>query len=96
MKRRTMPYLILPSAAKLAHDPRILDVVEDLLWPDLLIYTSRFFIKEPCSPTIAAWHQDSTYYRLGPKEEITVWIALTEANEAAGCMEALPFQGAPR
>jgi non-haem Fe2+, alpha-ketoglutarate-dependent halogenase len=96
MKWRTMPYLILPWAAKLAHDPRILDVVEDLLGPNLLIYTSTFFIKEPHSPTIAAWHQDSTYYGLEPKEEITVWIALTEADEDAGCMEALSFRGEPR
>ena len=96
MKWRTMPYLIMPWAAKLAHDPRILDVVEDLLGPDLLIYTSTFFIKEPHSPTIAAWHQDSTYYGLEPKEEVTVWVALSEANEAAGCMEALSFRGQPR
>src|SRR5262245_43420450 len=96
MKWRTMPYLILPWAAKLAQDPRILDAVEDLLGPDLLIYTSTFFIKEPHSPTIAAWHQDSTYYGLEPKEEVTVCIALSEASRAAGCMEALSFQGRPR
>jgi non-heme Fe2+,alpha-ketoglutarate-dependent halogenase len=96
MKWRSVPYLLMPWAARLARDPRILDVVEDLLGPDLLIYTSTFFIKEPHSPTIAAWHQDSTYYGLEPKEEITVWIALTEANEAAGCMESLSFQGQPR
>ena len=96
MKWRTMPYLIMPWAAKLAREPRILDAVEDLLGPDLLIYTSTFFIKEPHSPTIAAWHQDSTYYGLEPKEEVTVWIALSEANEAAGCMEALSFRDQPR
>ena len=38
----------------------------------------------------------STYYGLEPKEEVTVWIALSEANEAAGCMEALSFRGQPR
>ena len=83
-------------AADLPRDPRILGLVEDLLGPDLLIYTSTFFIKEPHSPTIAAWHQDSTYYGLEPKEEVTVWTALTDADEAAGCMEALSFQGKPR
>lgn len=96
MRWRSMPYLLLPWAAKLARDSRILDRVEDLLGPDILIFTSTFFIKEPRSPTIAAWHQDSTYYGLEPKEEVTVWIALTEANEAAGCMDALSFQGKPR
>ena len=48
------------------------------------------------SPMIAAWHQDSTYYGLEPKEEVCVWIALTEASEEAGCMECLSFDGAPR
>jgi len=96
MKWRTMPYLLMPWAANLARDPRILDKVEALLGPDILIFTSTFFIKEPHSPTIAAWHQDSTYYGLEPKDEVTVWIALTDASRAAGCMEALSFQGRPR
>lgn len=96
MKWRSMPYLLMPWAADLARDPRILDKVEALIGPDILIYTSTFFIKEPGSPTIAAWHQDSTYYGLAPAEEVTVWVALTEANETAGCMEALPYDGEPR
>jgi non-haem Fe2+, alpha-ketoglutarate-dependent halogenase len=96
LKWRTMPYLILPWAAKLAFNARILDAVEDLFGPDLLIYTGTFFIKEAHSPTIAAWHQDSTYYGLEPQEAVTVWIALSEASEAAGCMEALSFRGEPR
>lgn len=95
-KWRSMPYLLLPWAARLARDPRILDRVEDLIGPDIMIFTSTFFIKEPRSPTIAAWHQDSTYYGIEPKEEVTVWVALTEASEAAGCMEALSYRGRPR
>ncbi|MDX1435098.1 MAG: phytanoyl-CoA dioxygenase family protein, partial [Gammaproteobacteria bacterium] len=96
LKWRTMPHLLLPWVAKLAADPRILDRVEPLLGPDILIFTSTFFIKEPRSPTVAAWHQDSTYYGLLPKDEVTVWIALTLADEAAGCMEVMPFEGPPR
>lgn len=96
MTYRSMAYLLLPWVAKLARDPRILDKVESLLGPDILIFTSTFFIKEPNSPTIAAWHQDSTYYGLDPKEALTVWIALSDASEAAGCMEALSFRGRPR
>jgi Phytanoyl-CoA dioxygenase (PhyH) len=95
-KWRSMPYLLMPWAAELARDPRILDHVEDLLGPDILILTSTFFIKEPHSPTIAAWHQDSTYYGLEPKEEVCVWIALTDADEVSGCMEVASFDGRPR
>ena len=49
MRWRSMPYLLLPWAARLARDPRILDKVEALLGPDILIFTSTFFIKEPHS-----------------------------------------------
>ncbi|MCE2999608.1 MAG: hypothetical protein LW892_07205, partial [Betaproteobacteria bacterium] len=41
---------------ELARTPAIVDAVEDLLGPDILLYTSRFFIKEPHSEGIAAWH----------------------------------------
>ena len=37
---------------ELIHHPKILDVVEDLIGPDILLYTSRFFIKEPYSEEI--------------------------------------------
>jgi hypothetical protein len=93
---RTMPHLALPWVMDLARDPRVLDRVEDLLGPDILMWTSTFFIKEPRTPIVAAWHQDSTYYGLDPAEEVTVWVALSDADRAAGCMEVLPFDGAPR
>ena len=96
IKWRTMPYLLMPWVARLARDARILDRVEALLGHDILIYTGTLFIKEPGSSTVAAWHQDSTYYGLAPAEEITVWVALTAADEASGCMEVLPFDGRPR
>ncbi len=93
---RTMPYLILPWAARIARDARILDVVEDLIGPDILIWTSTFFIKEPNSPTVAAWHQDATYYGIEPAEPVTVWLALSDASVEAGCMEVLPLAGEKR
>lgn len=96
LKWRTMPHITLPWVTKLARNPRILDAVEDLLGPDILMYTSTFFIKEPGTPMITAWHQDSTYYGLDPVEEITVWVALADATEEAGCMDVLPFEGTPR
>jgi non-heme Fe2+,alpha-ketoglutarate-dependent halogenase len=92
---RSMNHCCLPWIADLAHDPRILDPIEALIGPDIMIYTSTFFIKDPGSPAITAWHQDSTYYGLTPPEEVTVWIALTNASEEAGCLEALTFNGRP-
>lgn len=93
---RTQPHALLPWYADLVRHPRILDVVEDLIGPDILVWTGTFFIKEAQSPTFAAWHQDSTYFGLEPYQQVTAWVALTDASRAAGCMEVLPAHGAPR
>lgn len=72
---------------ELIRHPRIVDVIEDLLGPDILLYTSRFFIKEPRSAEIAAWHQDSTYFGLRPYDHVTAWVALSNVSPQAGPVE---------
>jgi non-heme Fe2+,alpha-ketoglutarate-dependent halogenase len=76
-----------PWAAELVRIPRVLDAVEDLIGPDILIFNATFFIKEPGENQITAWHQDSTYFGMQPYEHVTAWIALSDASEKAGCME---------
>jgi non-heme Fe2+,alpha-ketoglutarate-dependent halogenase len=96
-KWRTMPYAHLPWFNKLVRDPRVLDVVEDLIGPDILVWTSTFWIKEPHSPHVAAWHQDNAYFGLDPSEEVCAWLALSDADTKAGCMNVIPWRGqAPR
>jgi len=93
---RSHAYAHSPWFAALARHPRILDVVEDLIGPNILIWTSTFFIKEPHSPTFAAWHQDGTYFGLEPHALVTAWVALSDASHEAGCMDVVSFRGAPR
>jgi hypothetical protein len=93
---RSAGYVIMPWLDALAGHPRILDVVEDLIGPDILVYTATFFIKEAASPTFAAWHQDATYFGLAPHEHVTAWVALSDAGAEAGCMEVVSSQGRPR
>jgi ectoine hydroxylase-related dioxygenase (phytanoyl-CoA dioxygenase family) len=93
---RSAAYIHLPWADALVRHPRILDAVEDLVGPDILVFTSTFFIKEPGTPAFAAWHQDATYFGLAPTEHVTAWVALADATEEAGCMEVLSARGAPR
>ena len=96
LKWRSHAFAHSPWFAKLALHPRILNAVEDVIGPDILIWTSTFFIKEPHSPTFAAWHQDGTYFGLAPQTSITAWVALTDASHEAGCMDAVSFKGQPR
>jgi ectoine hydroxylase-related dioxygenase (phytanoyl-CoA dioxygenase family) len=96
VKWRSHAYAHAPWFNDLIRHPRILDAVEDVIGPDILVWTSTFFIKEPHSATYAAWHQDGAYFGLEPKEQVCAWVALTDASREAGCMEQLSSQGAPR
>jgi ectoine hydroxylase-related dioxygenase (phytanoyl-CoA dioxygenase family) len=96
VKWRSHAYAHSPWFNTLVRHPRILDAVEDVIGPNILVWTSTFFIKEPLSATYAAWHQDGAYFGLQPKEQVCAWVALTDASREAGCMEQLSSHGAPR
>lgn len=87
---RSRTHVLLAWVNGLVRHPAILDAVEDLIGPDILVYTCTWFIKEPESPAIAAWHQDATYFGLRPYVHVTAWLALTDATAENGCMEFLP------
>lgn len=96
LRMRGATHIYLPWMYELCTNSKILDAVEDLIGPDILVYFSTIFLKEPRSNTITAWHQDGAYFGLTPHEHVTAWVALTDATAAAGCMEAISFQGSPR
>ena len=68
----------------------IVDAVEDLYGPNLLCWTSNFFIKEANNPAFVSWHQDSTYWGLDKPDVVTAWIAFTPSKAANGAMEFIP------
>ncbi len=89
-EQRTKTYLLFTWAYELLTHPRILDAVEDLLGPDLMVYTTTSWIKEAHTSAFVSWHQDSTYFGLEPLDHVTVWLALSPANADSGCVRVLP------
>ncbi len=89
-QNRRKLHVLMPWVRRIVEDPRILDAVEALIGPDILVYTSTFFIKEPQSDAVAAWHQDATFFGLTPYEHVTAWVAFSPASVAAGCMRFVP------
>jgi hypothetical protein len=87
---KSKSYLLYRWADALVHHPRVLDAVEDLIGPDILVYHSTTWIKEPHTPAYVRWHQDGAYFFLDPLEHVTAWVALSEASELAGCMRVIP------
>ena len=86
--RRVNSHVVMPLAAKMASDPRILDAVESVLGPDLLVWSAEFFIKEANTTQIVGMHQDLTYWGMGETpDQVTAWVALSPATQASGCMD---------
>jgi|TARA_B110000444_G_scaffold152506_1_gene142710 hypothetical protein len=70
----------------LAHNTIIVDAMEDLIGPDIALWASVMFIKEPSSKQYVSWHQDATYMGLDSIDFPTPWIALSPSNRDTGCM----------
>ena len=87
---RGYPARLLPSFDRLVRNPRLLAVANKLLGPDLLVWGSGTFIKEPNTKSFVSWHQDLNYWGLNTDREVTAWFALTPATVANGCMRFVP------
>jgi len=82
-------HLVAPWAADLVREPAILDAVEDLLGPDLLVWTTNLLAKDPGDEKYVSWHQDAPYWRLEPHEVATAWVALTPSTPETGCVRVI-------
>lgn len=83
-------HLVSRTLSELVRHPTILDAVERLIGPDLLVWGSDFFIKEAGSPNFVSWHQDAAYWGLTPDDIVTAWVALTPSTVESGCLEVVP------
>lgn len=79
---------VIPFAAKLAMNPVVLDMVQSIIGPDIMIWGAEFFIKEAHSPQLISMHQDLTYWGFGEtSNQVTAWIALSASTVESGCMD---------
>ena len=89
-EKRNNAHLCFTFLDELAHHPRIVGAVEDLLGPDLSLWASVLFIKEPNSKGYVSWHQDATYMGMSDHDFVTPWLALSPSNKTTGCMSMIP------
>ncbi|WP_274361266.1 phytanoyl-CoA dioxygenase family protein [Paenibacillus thermotolerans] len=70
-----------------------LDVVEDVIGPNIVLWSSHFICKDPYVGRITPWHEDSAYWngRFSRYDKIvTIWLALDRSNKENGCMRVIP------
>jgi hypothetical protein len=83
-------HLALRWVHDLATRPEILDAVEEVLGPDILLWNTHWFPKFPGDGSYVSWHQDATYWGLDPPNVTSAWIALTRSTSESGCLRVVP------
>ncbi|SEM60992.1 phytanoyl-CoA dioxygenase family protein [Paenibacillus sp. OV219] len=78
-----------PAAERGLLNPRIVDVIEALIGPDIYAVQSMMFLNPPGRGG-QGWHQDACYIRTHPDTLIGAWIALEEVDEENGCLWVVP------
>ncbi|MCP5149245.1 MAG: phytanoyl-CoA dioxygenase family protein [Ectothiorhodospiraceae bacterium] len=73
-----------------ARNPEILDMVEQLIGPDITLWNMSFFAKPARNGKRTPWHQDGQYWPIRPLATCTVWIAVDAATTENGCMRFIP------
>lgn len=84
------PAMHFAWAYRLAIEPAVLDAVEEVLGPDLLLAGSLVLCKYPRDPAFVAWHQDNYYSDLHLTPSLSAWIALRDSTTENGCMRVVP------
>ena len=74
----------------LAKHPQILDAVEQLIGPDIILWGCHVFCKPAGDGHATPWHQDGHYWPIRPLATCTVWVALDPSTTANGCLRVIP------
>jgi ectoine hydroxylase-related dioxygenase (phytanoyl-CoA dioxygenase family) len=91
------PHMIPPT-----HGPRInafmeaarhaplLDMLEQLVGPDLILWITRILCKPAATGREVPWHQDGEYWLMRPLATCSAWIAIDPVSTTNGCMRFIP------
>ena len=74
------PHLLFRWLYDLGTTPTLLDAIEDLIGPDIMMPTCAIWAKQARDSRFVTWHQDSAYFGYDPMDVWGAWIALTDSH----------------
>jgi ectoine hydroxylase-related dioxygenase (phytanoyl-CoA dioxygenase family) len=83
-------HLFFRWAWDLSTHPRLLDCLEHILGPDIVLKSTRLFYKHARSASYVGWHQDGVTERLNDGRAPAIWLGLTAATAENGCLRVVP------
>ncbi len=82
-------HLTLSWVNDLMREPPILDAIEDILGPNIMVWNTALFVKRSKDASFVSWHQDATYWGLQPPDVITAWVALSPSTRENGALRVI-------
>ena len=84
-------HTILEWCQEIVQTPKVLDYVESLIGPNIICWSSTFFIKSPNRQEFTSFHQDDRYFRPSESDKtVSIWLGLNNSNIDTGCMQYVP------
>lgn len=87
------PHFREPRLLQFLLSDQVLDLVEPITGPDIVLWSSHFICKDPFTGRATPWHEDSAFWegRVSNYDNIvTVWLALDRSTRDNGCMRVVP------
>ncbi|MBX3011313.1 MAG: phytanoyl-CoA dioxygenase family protein [Caldilineaceae bacterium] len=75
---------------QLTYHERILDIIEDLIGPNIQLFHDQAIYKPAYHGGPVFWHQDNAYWRCSPPNLVSCWLTLDDVNVDNGAMQFIP------
>lgn len=85
-----LPDAIANKWLRFCSDPMILDMVQSVLGPDVILWGSQVFCKPAATGLEVPWHQDGEYWPIRPLATCSVWVAIDPVTVENGAMRYIP------
>lgn len=74
----------------IAAHPDLLDMSEQLIGPDLVLWDCGLFYKRQGGGPATPWHRDGRYWPIKPLASLSVWIAVFDSMIENACLRMIP------
>jgi len=75
---------------RMAADDRVLDIMQQLIGPNILFHYSKLHMKGPRVGSVVEWHQDFSYYPHTNTDLATAVIYLDNTTRENSCLHVVP------
>lgn len=78
------------SFLELAAHPQLLDLVESVIGPNIILWGLHIFCKPASDGMEVPFHQDGEYWPIKPLATCTLWLAIDDSTIENGCLRVVP------